>query len=449
MRNSTIAQRQNDARAIELIKASHRCFRAERIIKYIMIFLSFGVCLAAIFNRYLPQMAPHIVDIEKIQQDASTYLNLISGAIIVAGMPLGFYSTRMHTEGTVLQDRYEAYVFDNQSNRSILRPISDTYIALYAKKAGKDDTKFRNRIYGDTIPEDEATAQFEFIKKEAHSDYNLYVSIQPFFMTIWVGFCILVIIIAVSFNDMFVTTLINIMIPSLSAITTIGNSWFACRLQMKQLTNLINCIDRIESLPPDLFKKYITDKEKMRLLADGLFNYRSSAFVIPNFLVKSYQKSVERNKLATIAKTNGETDKTAEKAVTSSTAATKAPSAPVAKTAPAAKPANGSTAKNTAVTPAKANGSAGKSLDGAKNEKPAGKSAAAKSAPPAQTARKEDKAKTAANKPTAKAEKQTTKQPAKAKDGTAKQPAVKTAKTPSAKSDKPSTQKKATANKKN
>ncbi len=307
MKTSSVALRQNDSKAIELIKASYRCFRAERIIKYIMIFLSFGVCLAAIFNRYLPQMAPNVADIDKIQQDASTYLNLISGAIIVAGMPLGFYSSRMHTEGTVLQDRYEAYVFDNGANSSILRPISDTYIDLYAKKAHKSDQKFYNYIYGKEPPGNDAAAQFEYIKKNARSDYNLYVSIQPFFLTIWVGFCILIIIIAVSFNDMFVTTLINIMIPSLSAITTIGNSWYNCRLQMRQLTNLIACIDRIEALPPEQYEQYITDKQKIRLLADGLFNYRSSAFVIPDFLVKFYEKSIEKTKTAAQAKVAKET----------------------------------------------------------------------------------------------------------------------------------------------
>lgn len=300
--NSTVASRQNHSQAITLIKASYRCFRAERVIKYIMIFLSFSICLAAIFNRYLPTMFPTLENLEKIQQDISTYLNLISGGIIVAGMPLGFYCNRMHTEGTVLRDRYDAYVFDNKENNSILRPISDTYIDLYAKKVRRADRKFYNYIYGNDPAPDDAVAQFEYISKEAHSDYNLYVSIQPFFLTVWVGFCILIILIAVSFNDMFVTTLINIMIPSLSAITTIGNSWYNCRLQMKQLTNLMNCIERIKALPPDQFKQYICDKDKMRKLADGLFNYRSSAFVIPNFLVRRFHKSEEKAKIAALAK---------------------------------------------------------------------------------------------------------------------------------------------------
>ena len=309
--NSTVSNRQNHTQAITLIKASYRCFRAERVIKYIMIFLSFSICLAAIFNRYLPTMFPTLENLEKTQQDISTYLNLISGGILVAGMPLGFYCNRMHTEGTVLRDRYDAYVFDNKENNSILRPISDTYIDLYAKKVRKADRKFYNYIYGNEPAPDDAVAQFEYISKEAHSDYNLYVSIQPFFLTVWVGFCILIILIAVSFNDMFVTTLINIMIPSLSAITTIGNSWYNCRLQMRQLTNLMNCIERIKALPPDQFNKYITDKDKMRKLADGLFNYRSSAFVIPNFLVRRFHKSEEKAKIAALAKNAATVDEVA------------------------------------------------------------------------------------------------------------------------------------------
>lgn len=400
-----------------MIKASYRCFRAERIIKYIMIFLSFGVCLAAIFNRYLPQMAPNLADVEKIQQDASTYLNLISGAIIVAGMPLGFYSSRMHTEGTVLQDRYEAYVFDNGANSSILRPISDTYIDLYAKKAHKSDQKFFNYVYGKEQPVDDATAQFEYIKKTARSDYNLYISIQPFFLTIWVGFCILIIIIAVSFNDMFVTTLINIMIPSLSAITTIGNSWYNCRLQMKQLTNLIACIDRIEALPPEQYNLYISDKQKIRLLADGLFNYRSSAFVIPNFLVKLYEKSIEKTKLAAQAKTgDGKGKEIAENEATASVAVTKADDAN-AKTAAKALPrtsskTNGGTAdKNTEKT-AEKSAQTGKKTEARK--KAAAATEADKARPKTKTGKKAANAATKksaakdADKPTAAKAKKTT-----------------------------------------
>ncbi|MDE7300740.1 MAG: hypothetical protein K2N47_01075, partial [Clostridia bacterium] len=126
--------------------------------------------------------------------------------------------------------------------------------------------------------------------------YKLYLSIQPFFMTLWIGFVVLVIIIAVSFNDMFVMTLINIMIPSLSAITMIGNSWYNCKLQMKELMVLINVIDQIEAMPTSRKLEYTKDPENIRILADGLFKYRSSAFVIPNFLVRRHNKIMAKNK---------------------------------------------------------------------------------------------------------------------------------------------------------
>lgn len=354
---SSVAERQNHTQAITLIKASYRCFRAERLIKYVMIFLSFSICLAAIFNRYLPTLLPNIENLEQVQQDISTYLNLISGANLVASMPLAFYCGRMHTEGTVLRDRYDAYVFNNAENKSILRPVTDTYISIYAKKAGKDNKKFRNYIYGnDTTPE-EAVAQFEYIANEARSDYNLYISIQPFFLTIWVGFCLLIVIIAVSFNDMFVTTLINIMIPSLSAITTIGNSWYNCRLQMKQLTNLITCVDKIKSLPDDQYIKYVTDKDKMRELADGLFCYRSSAFVIPNFLVKFYQRSQEKSKITITEKSTAVDDKPAESTPTTveeqkkAKSTTSKPKAETTETQTATESKKTATSKSKAETP--------------------------------------------------------------------------------------------------
>lgn len=287
----SIVARQNDKAAITLLKASYRCLRNERIAKYIMIALSFGICIAAILNKYLPQMAKSVPNILHVQEVTATYLNLISGVILVVGLVFGFYTTRMHAEGIVLRDRYDAYVFDNQPNLSILKPISQTIINVYAHKTRKPDKVFKDFMYGPCEDPDEATAQFNYINKEAHSDYKLYISIQPFFMTLWIGFCLLIMILAVSFNDSFVTTLINIMIPSLSAITTIGNSWYNCRAQIRQLQNLLTVIDQIQRLPDEKRLAYITDKRNMRALADGLFNYRSSAFVIPNFLVRRHLRN--------------------------------------------------------------------------------------------------------------------------------------------------------------
>ncbi len=283
--------RQNDKTAITLFKASYRCLRNERIAKYIMIVLSFGICLAAIFNKYLPQMARGAENIEKVQATAATYINLISGLILVIGIAVGFYTTRMHTEGTVLQDRYDSYVFDNPPNLAILRPISQTVINVYAHKTRKKDEAFRDNLFEPNSLINEDTAQFDYINTTAHSDYRLYLSIQPFFLTLWIGFCVVIILLAISFNDAFVTTLINIMIPSLSAITTIGNSWYNCRLQMKQLQNLLTVIDQIQRLPEEKRIAYITDKRNVRALADGLFNYRVSPFVIPNFLVRRHLRN--------------------------------------------------------------------------------------------------------------------------------------------------------------
>lgn len=293
-KNTELSERQNDETALTLLRASEHCLNSERYVKYLMIFMSFSICLAAIFNRYLPQMFPTVENIADIQEKIATYVNLISGVVLVCGIVLGFYVARMHTEGTALQDRYEAYVFDNAPNYAILRPVSQTLIEVYAKKTrGKSDDVFKNRIYGPDDSPSSVAAQFEYINKEVHSDYKLYIYIQPFFLTIWIGFCILVIIIAVSFNDKFITTLINILIPSLSAISTIASSWHGCRLQMRQLQNLINVIDGIQSMPESKKLLYISDKHNVRLLADGLFDYRVSAFVIPKFLIRRFQKSVK------------------------------------------------------------------------------------------------------------------------------------------------------------
>ena len=287
---SRIVQLQNDKEALTYLRASHHCLKKEKGLKYLMIILSFGICLAAIFNRYLPQMMPSVKNISDIQEIVATIINLVSGVILVVGLVLGFYVTRMHTEGTVLRDKYEAFVFNNQ-NPSILRPIPKTVIEMYAKKTHrKPDKFFKNYLYSENDNPKDSTAQFEYIAREVQSDYKLYLSIQPFFLTIWIGFCVLVFLIALSFNDTFITTLINILIPSLSAITIIGNSWYGCRLQMKQLQNLINVVDQIKNMPESKKALYIADERNMRMLADGLFNYRASSFVIPSFLERRFQK---------------------------------------------------------------------------------------------------------------------------------------------------------------
>lgn len=303
MKQNRLVQLQNEPVAITYLRASHHCLKMEKHIKYLMIFLSFGICLAAIFNRYLPQLMPHVENAVAIQEIVATVINLISGVIVVIGLVLGFYASRMHTEGTVLQDKYESYVF-GLSNPSILRPISNTLIEEYARKTKRiQDTQFQYFLYKDIDDPKKATAQFEYISKVVHSDYKLYLSIQPFFLTIWIGFCVVIFLIAISFNDTFITTLINILIPSLSAVTTIGNSWYGCRLQMRQLQNLINITDQINKMSENKKLSYITDERNMRMLADGLFNYRSSAFVIPTFLEKRFNKSV-KNENKTLSNVN-------------------------------------------------------------------------------------------------------------------------------------------------
>lgn len=293
-RHSEVKDRQNDEEALIFLRASEHCLNRERYVKYLIIFLSFSVCLAAIFNRYLPQMLPGLENVAEVQAKIATYLNLISGVVLVCSIALGFYVSRMHSEGTTLQDRFEAYAFNNAPNLTVLKPIPQTIIEVYAKKTRrKREEKFLNRIYGPNDSPSDATAQFEYIKKEVRFGYKLYIYIQPFFLTIWIGFCILVMIIAVSFNDRFVTTLINILIPSISAISIIANSWHSCRLQIKQLQNLMNAIDEIQTLSENKKMLYITDKHNMRLLADGLYVYRVSPFLIPKFLIRKFQKSAK------------------------------------------------------------------------------------------------------------------------------------------------------------
>ncbi len=306
-----LVQLQNENEAITYLRASHYCLQKEKSVKYLMIFLSFAICLAAIFNRYLPQLMPKVKNIEDIQQIIATVINLISGVLLVVGLVLGFYINRMHTEGTVLHDKYESFVFGTL-NPSILRPISNTVVEEYARKTKrKADKKFQNYLYNEDADPKQSTAQFEYIRKVVHSDYKLYLSIQPFFLTIWIGFCVLIFLIALSFNDSFITTLINILIPSLSAITTIGNSWYSCRLQMRQLQNLMNITEQIDKLSENKKLLYMSDERNMRMLADGLFNYRSSAFVIPTFLEKRYNKSINNdNKANSTVKIDQTVDKT-------------------------------------------------------------------------------------------------------------------------------------------
>lgn len=290
LKTKSPAIRQNDKTAITLYRASYRCLHVEDATKYAMLVLSFATCILAILNKYLPQMAKGVENVYAIQETISTYLNLASGVILVAGIAIGFYSSRMHSEGVALRDRYDAYVFDNPPNLTILKPVSQTAINVYSHKLKKPNETFKNAIYAPSDDPDVETAQFDYINKELHNDYKLLLSVQPFFLSVWIGFCVLIVILAVTFNDSFVTTLINILIPSLSAVSTIGNAWHSYHLRLRELQNLLSIIDQIQRLPDQKRYDYITDKRNVRALADGLFNYRMNAFTVPQFLVKRFNK---------------------------------------------------------------------------------------------------------------------------------------------------------------
>lgn len=286
--------RQNDREAITYLKASYRCLTKERTVKYFVIFASFLVCLLGIFNKYLPVMFAWVGNIAAIQSQLSVYINLLSGAVLIVSILMSFYTHRMHMEGVCFQERYECYLFDFPLNQSIMRPVSQTMIEVYASKIKRKTERFKNLYYGSPEDVDDKTGHFDNINRQFHSDYRMYISVQPFFMTIWIGFIIVVVLLAVSFDDNFILTLINIIFPSLSAINIIAGSWFAFRQQIRQMTNAINVIDGIQRLPDKERNEKMRDPMTLRMLQDGLFNYRVSAFVIPNFLVRRHEKQMAK-----------------------------------------------------------------------------------------------------------------------------------------------------------
>lgn len=286
--------RQNDRTAIGLLKASYRCLKKERDVKYAVIAASFIVCLFGILNKYLPAIFSRVDNILTVQQTLSTYINLVSGVVMIGSLVTSFYTHRMHVEGVCLQERFDCYVYGAPVHHSVTRPISQTVIDVYAAKVKRRNDKFKYIYYDNEDDYDPHTAHFDNINRQLHGDYRLYLSVQPFFLTVWIGFCIVVFLLALSFDDKFINTLINILFPSMSAITVIGNSWFAFRQQMRQLTTAIAAVDNIMRLPDRERMAAMTDKMTLRMLQDSLFNYRLSAFVIPNFLINRHKKQLEK-----------------------------------------------------------------------------------------------------------------------------------------------------------
>lgn len=286
--------RQNDKEALTYLKASYHCMTRERNIKYFVIFTSFFICLCGILNKYIPIMFKNFPNILVIQAESSTWINLASGVILLLSMLLSFYTFRMHLEGTCLQERYDCYVFNIDLNQSIMRPISQTIIDIYASKVKRKDEKFLNMYYDSPDDINDDFAHYDNINKQLHSDYRLYMSVQSFFFTVWIGFGIIVLGIALSFDDKFINTLINILFPSLSAITIIATSWFNFRQQIKHLQNDISVIDNIQNSSDSEKKLAATNSKTLRMLQDGLFNFRVSAFVIPNFLIRLHEKQLAK-----------------------------------------------------------------------------------------------------------------------------------------------------------
>lgn len=286
--NSTIYQRQNEKRAIILLRASTYCLKKERNIRYYMIAIAILICLFSIFNKYLDKLFPMIPNVKVVSSDLSQAINLVSGCILIANMFLDRLASRVHIEGINLIEMYDNYVFRLPTNKSIMRPISETVIQNYAGKMRRiKDITFKNYYFASPEEANRPNSIYYFQKQQLETEHAVMLNIQPVFLFLWFSFIVIIIVGAVVINDNFLSSLLNILIPSFSAISMIMSSQYCFSENMRILANSINVIRDAEP------KQGAENKYTARLFQDGLFNQRMRAFMVPDFMVKRAQKNLD------------------------------------------------------------------------------------------------------------------------------------------------------------
>ena len=287
-------ERQNHPIALTYLKAYAYCERKDRVISVSIIGVSLLFFLAGIFNKYLPQIfADNSEKFLDGQNTSAQIINILSGIFLISQIFINTVARQANRDSACFLSMYECYVYDIPLNNSMLPSYTQNETEAFARKMKRHSEHYKNFLF--KTP-DEAKGKFAIFEKQYQivNDQNRLMNYsKPFFMVLWIGFIVLVIGLAMSFDDKFVSTLTNMLIPSLSIINLIVRNAHIFNESNNRLKNAIKTMnDKRENC-----KKSWTASEQQDFLVDAekfsqdtIFMLRLLEFTVPTFLEKRSKK---------------------------------------------------------------------------------------------------------------------------------------------------------------
>lgn len=297
---TNLYDKQNDKNSLRYLWASEYCYRQKRSIIFFEIIVSVVLSVMSIINKYLPIVFPDIEDVVTLSTMLSQIIVLVSGCVIVMETVLNFVAERMNIESVNLIEKYDIFIFNLFPNKAIMRPISDQNMLVYASRFKKKQAML-NYYFKSAAEAEDKYAHFNAVKKRFEYDYYLMLDAKSFLYSIWIGFVIVLLIFAFAVNSTWTDSIVYIFIPSLSAIGMIATSWHNYNLKIKFLENILFVISEYSKKIDDPSNAEGTSSRiVMRSLQDAMFTHRINDFILPDFILKRYDKKKIREAKKTI-----------------------------------------------------------------------------------------------------------------------------------------------------
>jgi hypothetical protein len=274
-------ERQNEDKALTILRASVFCWRKERLTKYAAIFFAVAICLAGITNQYIGYV------------NAQWFI-LGSGIILVFNEFLLHKASRFRIEASTLADMYDDHVYGLLSNRLITYPMDMVKIERYAGHVRNRRGKYNNHYFKTRYDADARNAIFENQYKYFALRYKLVLFSRGFMYAIWASFGIAVIACCAALDYTkglkFLDAFTNIIIPSLSVIFLITQSWRALHYDALFFSNSVTRLNKIrKEVGTGESSLKLSSTLYLRSVQDAVFESRSGGNTFPAWVEKLFE----------------------------------------------------------------------------------------------------------------------------------------------------------------
>ena len=277
-------ERQNDDKALAYLKAYAYCERKDRSISIWSLIISLAFFLAAVITRFLSD----------VHFSVSLVINILTVGFLIAQIFISMVARHANRDSARFLSLYECYVYNIPVNKAIVASFTQNETEAYARKMHKHPGRYINYLF--KSPEDAANKfsvydkQYKIVK-----DQDLLMKFsKPFFFTMWIGFIVAVVIIALTdTTSTFAETFVNMSIPSLPIISLIIRNWQIFNESSNRLKNTLGDMDKKrekckKSWSTAELQEYLLQAQSFN--QDAIFLLRLLEFTVPAFLEKRSQK---------------------------------------------------------------------------------------------------------------------------------------------------------------